>query len=81
MWGEMGVVWGVGVSDGVASVALADAVGRIGMCGCPTPSPEKKKSGLHPTTLVPAFLSLHHTPTKSNPDMRNSKLAHTQAGF
>ena len=26
------------------------------------------------------YLSTSH-PTKSNPDMRNSKLAHTQAGF
>lgn len=47
----------------------------------PHPHLQKKKLGLHPTTLVPAFLSLHHTQTESNPDMRNSKLAHTQAGF
>ena len=55
------------------------------MCGFPTPtplqSPEKKNRGLHPTTLVPAFFYLSTYPTKSNPDMRNSKLAHTQAGF
>ena len=42
---------------------------------------QKKKSGLHPTTLVPAFFHLSTFPTKSNPDMRNSKLAHIQAGF
>ena len=75
------MVWGVGVSDGVASVALADRGGEDWDVWMPHPISRKKKSGLHPTTLVPAFLSLHHTPTKSNPDMRNSKLAHTQAGF
>ena len=52
------------------------------MCGYTTrPISRKKKSGLHPTTLAPAFFYLSTYQTKSNPDMRNSKLAHTQAGF
>lgn len=66
--------------DGIASVALSKW-GELGCVDALSPSPEKKKSGLHPTTLVPAFFISPSHPTKSNPDMRNSKLAHTQAGF
>ena len=45
------------------------------------PSPAKKKIGA-PSNYPGArlFISPPHQ-TKSNPDMRNSKLAHTQAGF
>ena len=54
------------------------------MCGFPTPtplpSPEKKIGGSIQLPWFPPFY-LSTYPTKSNPDMRNSKLAHTQAGF
>ena len=56
-------------------------VGELGCVDAPSPISRKKKSGLHPTTLVPAFFYLSTYQTKSNPDMRKSKLAHTQAGF
>ena len=82
MWGEMG--WcGALECEMVPPRSPYPTVGwgELGWVDAPPPSPEKKNRGLHPTTLAPAFLSLHHTPTKSNPDMRNSKLAHTQAGF
>ena len=51
-----------------------------GMCGF-LPSPAEKKSGLHPNASEPAFFIFPPHQTKSNPDMRNSKLAHIQAGF
>ncbi len=45
------------------------------------PHLQKKKSGgsIQLPWCPPFYLSTYQT--KSNPDMRNSKLAHTQAGF
>ena len=48
--------------------------------GMPTPSPDKKNRGSIQLPWCPSFY-LSISPTKSNPDMRNSKLAHIQAGF
>ena len=47
----------------------------------PPPISRKKKIGgsIQLPWFPPFYLSTY--PTKSNPDMRNSKLAHTQAGF
>ena len=53
----------------------------VGCGDAPSPISRKKKSGLHPNASASAFFYLSTFPTKSNPDMRNSKLAHTQAGF
>ena len=80
MWGEME---GCGVLECgmVPPQSSRHVVGGLGCVDAPSPHPQKKKSGLHPTTLVPAFFYLSTYQTKSNPDMRKSKLAHTQAGF
>lgn len=73
-------MWGVGVWDGVASVAS--------LCGgedwdvwMPHPHLQKKKSGAPSNYPGARLFYLSTYQTKSNPDMRNSKLAHTQAGF
>ena len=65
--------------DGAASVALSKW-GELGCVDAP-PHLQKKKSGA-PSNYPGArlFISPPH-PTKSNPDIRNSKFAHTQAGF
>ena len=62
------------------SPPVGEVCGGVG-CGDAPPSPDKKKSGRHPTTLVSAFFISPPSRPKSNPDMRNSKLAHIQAGF
>ena len=83
MWGEMGWcgVLECGMVPPQSSRHVVGGGGVTGMCGCPIPHLQKKKSGLHPTTPATAFFYLSTYQTKSNPDMRNSKLAHTQAGF
>ena len=81
MWGEMGWcgVLECGMGKGNAPVG---EVWESGMWDVWIPPiSRQKKSGLHPTTLVPAFFISPSHQTKSNPDMRNSKLAHIQAGF
>ncbi len=85
MCGEMGWCGGVcGGWDGAASVALAVRWGGLGCVDSPPQpplqSPEKKIGGSIQLPWCPPFY-LSTYPTKSNPDMRNSKLAHTQAGF
>ena len=80
MWGEMGLC---GALECEMEVAPQSA--RCGVVGCGMfaflPSPAKKKIGA-PSNYPGArlFISPPHQ-TKSNPDMRNSKLAHTRAGF
>ena len=56
-------------------------VGEVGWVDVPTSISKQKKIGA-PSNYpgVRLFISPSH-PTKSNPDMRNSKLAHIQAGF
>nr|DAL66271.1 MAG TPA_asm: hypothetical protein [Caudoviricetes sp.] len=75
------VRWSVGVrdGDGAASVASPCWWRRDGWM--PHPISRKKKSGgsIQLPWCPPFYLSTYQT--KSNPDMRNSKLAHTQAGF
>ena len=55
--------------------------GELG-CGDVAPISRKQIGGGAPSNYpgVRLFIS-PPSPTKSNPDMRNSKLAHTQAGF
>ena len=55
--------------------------GGTGMCGCPIPHLQKKKIGAPSNYPGARLFYLSTYQTKSNPDMRNSKLAHTQAGF
>lgn len=50
------------------------------MWGWGIPISRKKNRGSIQLPWCPPF-NLSTFPTKSNPDMRNSKLAHTQAGF
>lgn len=80
MWGEME---GCGVLECgmVPPQSPRYVVGRTGMCGCPTPISRKKKSGAPSNYPGARLFYLSTYQTKSNPDMRNSKLAHTQAGF
>ena len=57
---------------------------RWGELGCvdATPISRKKKRGGAPSNDPGARLFISPPPpTKSNPDMRKSKLAHIQAGF
>ena len=62
---------------------VAPQSARRGEPGCGdglSPSPEKKIGAPSNYPGARLFISPPHQ-TKSNPDMRNSKLAHTQAGF
>ena len=79
MWCEMVGWWDV-LGDGGAPVALAE-VREPGCEDVGSQSPEKKIGGSIQRPWRPPFLSLHLADQKSNPDMRNSKLAHIQAGF
>ena len=65
---------------GVAPVALAE-VGGSRDVRMSAPHLQKKKSGGSIQLPWRPPFYLYTSPTKSNPDIRNSKLAHIQAGF
>lgn len=81
MWGQMG--W-CGVLEcgemGVAPVGEVCWGSRdVGITLPQSPHHDEAAPSNYPGARL-FYLSTSH-PTKSNPDMRNSKLAHTQAGF
>ena len=78
MWCAMVGWWDV-LGDGGAPVALAE-VREPGCEDVGSQSPEKNR-GAPSNDPGARLFYLSISPTKSNPDMRNSKLAHIQAGF
>ena len=80
MQGEMG--WCVVLECGMEPPQSSSPSGvswDVWMPPPPTQSPEKIGAPSNYPGARLFYLSTHQT--KSNPDMRNSKLAHTQAGF
>ena len=80
MWGEMGWCGTVECWDGGVARHGEGGVSRDVGCVDSSNLPTKKIGAPSNYPGARLFISPPHQ-TKSNPDMRNSKLAHTQAGF